>query len=65
MKLSAALLALSSSIVASQDFGDLPPNLDTANSQPSWTAFVEAVFPTWCIDENENRLTDIDTCADG
>jgi len=65
MKLSAAFLALSFPIVASQEFGDLPPNLDTADSQPSWTAFVAAVFPTWCIDENENRLTDIETCADG
>lgn len=65
MKLSAALLALSSPFVASQEFGDLPPSLDTADSQPSWTAFVESAFPTWCIDENENRLTDIETCADG
>jgi len=48
----ATLVALSATLVAGQDLpyiGDL----------------IEQAYPTWCIDENENRLTDAETCEDG
>ena len=74
MKLSAASIALTSSIftassvknaAAQAEFGELPPGLSTDGAEPAWAAFVEGAFPTWCIDENENRLPDLVTCADG
>jgi hypothetical protein len=36
-------------------FGSLPPISD----------LIEQAFPTWCIDANENRITDVETCEDG
>lgn len=68
MKLSSAYITLVASSVTSvfaqAPYGDLPPNhLEDAES--AWAAFVESAFPTWCIDEDENRLDSLDTCADG
>ena len=52
----AATLALLSSTIFSQGSGaDLPEISD----------LIERAYPTWCIDEHETRLTDVDTCADG
>lgn len=32
---------------------------------PSISELIELAYPTWCIDANENRLYDVDRCADG
>mmetsp|Transcript_44351 Transcript_44351/g.50082 ORF Transcript_44351/g.50082 Transcript_44351/m.50082 type:complete len:549 (-) Transcript_44351:23-1669(-) len=51
------------------EFGDLPPKIgdDGSNRLVAWTEFVEGIFPTWCIDDDEQRILDGvgDTCADG
>jgi len=50
-------------------FGAFPPELeaDASNAETVWASIVEAVFPTWCIDEDENRLdtTPGQLCEDG
>jgi len=38
-----------------KQYGDLPDISD----------LIETAYPTWCIDESETRITDVDTCADG
>jgi hypothetical protein len=35
------------------------------NVLPPISDLIERAYPTWCIDENENQLTDVQTCADG
>ena len=32
---------------------------------PPISELIERAYPTWCIDSNENRLTNVNTCADG
>ena len=44
--------------VASREAKALDPLLPIAE-------LIERAYPTWCIDSNENRLTNVDTCADG
>jgi len=63
-KASIVLTSLASA-AAQQPYGELPPGLSAEGSEVAWTNFVEAAFPTWCIDENENRLNGLATCADG
>jgi len=71
MKISIAAFTASLSFVVSEPedlnpapYGEVPPGL-ADGGQEAWAAFVEAAFPTWCIDENENRQTDKETCDDG
>lgn len=40
---------------AQNQFGELPQIPD----------MIEIAYPTWCIDESENRIRDVETCADG
>ena len=56
MKLSPALLLspLVHTTIA-QQFGQLPHISD----------LIEDAYPTWCIDADENRITDVATCVDG
>lgn len=35
------------------------------NELPFIGDLIERAYPTWCIDENENRLYDVETCDDG
>jgi len=37
----------------------------SAETLPPIKDLIELAFPTWCIDENEVRLPDLDVCADG
>jgi len=68
MKLFSASFVLATSGVASvfakAPFGELPPDLGSG-SESAWAKLVEATFPTWCIDGDENRLTTGATCDDG
>ena len=60
-------LALSTPLL----FGSLLPATtrgsaaDLPDTLPSLSNLIELAFPTWCIDADENRITDVDTCADG
>lgn len=36
-----------------------------AAALPPISDLIERAYPTWCIDESETRLTDLETCADG
>lgn len=66
MKLLSALLVLHLALASAQaPFGELPPGLAADGSQTAWVDFVEKAFPTWCIDDDEIRLTDITICSDG
>lgn len=51
--------------IASQ-FGTLPPGLTESGGDAlnAWTDFVEAAFPTWCVDENDNRVQVINGTCD-
>jgi len=71
MKISIAAFTASLSFVVSEPedlnpapYGEVPPGL-ADGGQEAWAAFVEAAFPTWCIDENETRQTEKETCDDG
>lgn len=66
MKLSFAFFAMATGVASQKaaEFGELPPGLSDG-AEAAWAKFVEAAFPTWCVDENENRLPDLKTCADG
>lgn len=66
MKLSFAFFAMATGAASQNtaEFGELPPGLSDG-SEAAWAKFVEGAFPTWCVDENENRLSDLTTCADG
>lgn len=39
-------------------------NGDT-NKLPPISDLIESAYPTWCIDEKENRIYDVATCSDG
>lgn len=67
MKLPAYIFicALVVTTVDGNEFGELPPGIDPTNSTTAWVDFVESIFPTWCIDENGNRIEEGDTCSDG
>jgi len=43
----------------------VPVDEDSLPVLPYIGDLIEQAYPTWCIDENENRLTDVDTCEDG
>lgn len=62
--IAAAIIGSSTSIKAETEFGFLPPGID-GDQEQAWTDFVASVFPTWCVDEDENRIEGIETCADG
>jgi len=38
---------------------------DLPDTLPSIVDLIELAYPTWCIDADENRITDVDTCDDG
>mmetsp|Transcript_56110 Transcript_56110/g.63498 ORF Transcript_56110/g.63498 Transcript_56110/m.63498 type:complete len:425 (-) Transcript_56110:82-1356(-) len=38
---------------------------EVTDELPEISSLIELAFPTWCIDENENRLTELETCSDG
>jgi len=42
-----------------------PPPTPEGNQLPPISDLIELAYPTWCIDETETRLTDLETCADG
>ena len=47
-------------------FGELPPTINERRPQLAWEAFVKDVFPTWCVDVNDERIDEgNDFCADG
>jgi hypothetical protein len=54
-KLTLATLVMAAAFVHGQLTQELPPIQD----------LIEKAYPTWCIDEQENRLLDLETCADG
>lgn len=67
MKISIAAFTASLSFVAGQNpapYGEVPPNL-AGGAQQAWADFVEAAFPTWCIDTSENRIPCTDGTPDG
>jgi len=72
MKLSSASIALvvaatgaPASVSAQAPYGELPLGLAADGAESAWAAFVEGAFPTWCIDEDETRLEEPETCEDG
>mmetsp|Transcript_1475 Transcript_1475/g.1991 ORF Transcript_1475/g.1991 Transcript_1475/m.1991 type:complete len:433 (+) Transcript_1475:126-1424(+) len=65
MKLSFALILTLYPLVSGQEFGELPPGVSVDGAVEAWASFVEGAFPTWCIDGDENRLYDLETCSDG
>jgi hypothetical protein len=66
----AAVFVGATSIVVDAElpYGDFPPglNANASNAETVWADIVEAVFPTWCVDAEENRLDDAgEFCDDG
>jgi hypothetical protein len=43
----------------------VPVDEDSLPVLPYIGDLIEKAYPTWCIDEDENRLTDVETCEDG
>lgn len=41
------------------------PHVKATKMLPDIGDLIELAYPTWCIDENEKRLTDLETCEDG
>lgn len=55
-----AVLWLGASVVSAED--SVPPEGTTTEG---WSKLIETAFPTWCINADEERLTNVDKCTDG
>jgi hypothetical protein len=62
---SALAVALVSSCLPNDVSGQATSINGDTNKLPPISDLIESAYPTWCMDENEDRLYDVETCEDG